>query len=351
MSRQLRRVVSLTTSLTAATVLFGTAAPATTLALAAPVENCEGVGTAQVLCSFDVAPGIYRVALALPTQEAAAVSVTAEARRVMLPPVMAGRAKRHQAFAVDVRAAEGEPTLATGTPGLQVRLTSADGGPVRLDSIAVHPLRQVRTLFLAGDSTVCDQANAPYTGWGQRLPQFFNAHLAVANYADSGEGSASFLANDALMPAMEQRIRAGDFVMIQFGHNDKATTAADYRRNLGEILDRVMARGGRPILVTPTVRQLFDSTGQLNQTALHVNGLGVNLPAEMRALATERDVPLIDLTSRSEELVESLGPTDSSALYLPEKKDRTHNSEYGADQMARLLLADLPLPLQHYLRR
>lgn len=343
MSRLLRRALSLT----AATTLLGMVAPAVPAAAAAPMPACEGLGTAKVLCSFDVPPGVYRVSLALADQQS--VSVTADARRVMLPSVLP--LKRLQAFAVDVRDPEGEPTLQTGTPGLQVRLSSADGTPVRLDGISVHPARQLRTVFLAGDSTVCDQANAPYTGWGQMLPQFFDVRLAVANYADSGEGSASFLATEALMPTMERRIRPGDFVLVQFGHNDKATTAADYRRNLGEILDRVIVRGGRPVLVTPTVRQLFDATGQLTPTALHVNGLGVDLPAEMRALAAERGVPLVDLTSRSEQLLESLGPTASSALYLPEKKDRTHNSEHGADQMARLVLADLPPSLQRYRRR
>lgn len=320
----------------------------------AGLRNCEGIGTSQVVCSFDVQPGVYRVILALPAQQAAAVTITAEARRVMLPPVLAGHHAQPQTFTVDVRDPEGEPTQPTGTPGLQLRFASTDGSPVRLGPLVLHAVARARTLFLAGDSTVCDQATPPYTGWGQMIPQYFGEQLAVANYADSGESSGSFLATEALMPTMEKRIRPGDFVMVQFGHNDKTTTAEDYRRNLGEILDRVIARGGRPILVTPTVRRLFDGGGQLTPTALHVNGLGVNLPVEMRALAAERGVPLVDLTSRSEQLIESLGPDASGVIYLPEKKDRTHNSEYGADQFAQLVLAgvaDLELPLDHYRRR
>lgn len=102
-----------------------------------------------------------------------------------------------------------------------------------------------------------------------------------------------------------------------------------------------MSRGGRPILVTPPVRQLFGTDGTLNNTARHINSLGVDLPAEMRSLAAERDLSLIDLTDRSRQLVESLGPTASSALYLPEKKNRTHTSEHGADQMAQLVLGGI----------
>lgn len=68
---------------------------------------------------------------------------------------------------------------------------------------------------------MCDQANPPYTGRGQQLPQYFDEHLVVANYADSGESSGSFLANEALMSSLEKRIRPGGHVMVQFGHNDK----------------------------------------------------------------------------------------------------------------------------------
>jgi lysophospholipase L1-like esterase len=111
-----------------------------------------------------------------------------------------------------------------------------------------------------------------------------------------------------------------------------------------------------PVLVTPPVRRLFDGT-QLNATALHVNSLGVNLPAEMTAVGAAQNVPVIDLTAKSEALVESLGPTDSAQLYLRASvdgvTDNTHFSAYGAERMADLVLQGIRernLPLVPYLR-
>ena len=110
------------------------------------------------------------------------------------------------------------------------------------------------------------------------------------------------------------------------------------------------------MLVTPPVRRVF-SGSQLTPTALHVNGLGVNLPAEMRAVGAARSVPVIDLTARSEALVESLGPANSARLYLTAAADgvtdNTHFSEYGAAQLAALVaqgVRERNLPLVRYLR-
>jgi lysophospholipase L1-like esterase len=200
-------------------------------------------------------------------------------------------------------------------------------------------------LFLAGDSTVCDQPAAPYTGWGQRLPQYFLRGLSVANYADSGESSASFLSSSALFPTMKPLIRAGDVVLIQFGHNDKSASAADYSKNLTSLVSGVRARGGTPVLVTPPVRRLFDGKGALTPTALHVNGVGADLPAAMRQVAASNTVPLIDLTAGSKALVERLGPGGSAPLYLTQAvdgvTDNTHFSWTGADEMARLVIQGL----------
>jgi hypothetical protein len=109
------------------------------------------------------------------------------------------------------------------------------------------------------------------------------------------------------------------------------------------------------VLVTPPVRRGF-SGGRLTPTSLHVNGLGVDLPAVMRQVATDTAVPLIDLTARSRALVEGLGETASTRLYLTQATDgvtdNTHFSSYGGDQMARLVLdgirqADLTALLPH----
>jgi lysophospholipase L1-like esterase len=140
---------------------------------------------------------------------------------------------------------------------------------------------------------------------------------------------------------MRPLIRSGDLVFIQFGHNDKTTTAASYRNNLTAMINGVRGRGGVPVLVTPPVRRLFSGT-QLTDTALHVNSLGVHLPAEMKSVGAAQNVPVIDLTAKSEVLVESLGPSASARLYLRAAvdgvTDNTHFSEFGATQMADLVV-------------
>lgn len=146
-----------------------------------------------------MAPGTYRVRLLLGGgTQPGSTAVTAETRRTMLAetPDAAGRTVR-RSFTVDVRDPEGEPTGAPGTPGLDLVL---GGAAPQLASVRVERVRTPQIL-LAGDSTVCDQPGEPYAGWGQHLPQYLADRLSVANYADSGEGSQSFLDNPALFPS------------------------------------------------------------------------------------------------------------------------------------------------------
>ncbi|MGP3751417.1 rhamnogalacturonan acetylesterase [Streptomyces sp. IBSNAI001] len=301
--------------------------------------HCTGAG--PVVCHFDVAPGTYRVRVLLGGgAEPGSTAVTAETRRTVLAetPNAAGRTVR-RSFTVDVRDPEGEPTGAPGSPGLDLVL---GGAAPQLASVRVERVRTPQIL-LAGDSTVCDQPGEPYAGWGQQLPQYLTDRLSVANYADSGEGSQSFLDNPALFPALRARIHHGDLVLIQLAHNDKETDRDTYRANLTAMIEGVRAEGGRPVLVTPIVRRWFNADGTLdNGTALLVNGLGVDLPAEVRTLAAEQGTPLVDLTALTKARVEELGPEASKALYLyDEKRDNTHTSARGATEYAALVLDEL----------
>ena len=326
------------TAAAALTTLTAVPAGAESRSGAAP-DHCAGVS--PVVCHFDVAPGTYRVRVLLGGGAAAgSTAVTAESRRAMLAetPNAAGETVR-RSFTVDVRDPEGEPTGAVGSPGLD--LTFGGSAP-QLASLRVERVR-VPQILLAGDSTVCDQAGEPYAGWGQQLPQYLTDRLSVANRADSGEGSQSFRDHPALFPALLARVRHGDLVLIQLAHNDKQTDRDTYRANLTAMIEDVRAEGGRPVLVTPVVRRWFNPDGTLdNGTALLVNGLGVDLPAEMRALAAERHTPLIDLTALTKDRVEELGPEGSKALYLyDEKRDNTHTSTRGAAEYAALVLGEL----------
>jgi lysophospholipase L1-like esterase len=331
MRRRKAPVVVVMAAAAAMTVTSVTPAPATA-AQAHPEQSC----TATV-CHFDVSPGTYDVRLVLGGDAPSRTSVSGETRRSLLPETAVAAGERvARSFTVDVRTPEGEPTGPDGNPGLDLVL---GGAAPALADIRVTPARHARQVFLVGDSTVCDQPGEPYSGWGQRLPQYLRKSLSVANHADSGESTVSYLADRRLWDVVRPRIRSGDLVLIQLAHNDKTTDEATYRNNLRALVDGVRAEGGRPVLVTPIVRRWFNADGTLdNGTALLVNGLGVDHPAVVRSLAADEDVPLIDLTARTKHLVESLGVEDSKALYLTDaKRDNTHTSAYGATVYAGLV--------------
>ncbi|WP_405590962.1 rhamnogalacturonan acetylesterase [Streptomyces sp. NBC_01092] len=318
-------------------VLVGAALGAVLTAVPARADaDC----TATV-CHFDVPPGTYDVKLLLGGEAASSTSVTGETRRVLLPETAVAAGERvSRSFTVDVRTPEGEPTGPDGTPGLDLRL---GGTAPALADIRVTPARHSRQIFLVGDSTVCDQPGDPYSGWGQQLPGYLRKGLSVANYADSGESTVSYLADTRLWATVRPRIRPGDLVLIQLAHNDKTTDEATYRANLETLVAGAREKGGEPVLVTPIVRRWFNADGTLdNDTALLVNGLGVNHPGVIRSVAAAHDVPLIDLTAKTKALVESLGVEASKALYLyNEKRDNTHTSVRGATVYAGLVRDEL----------
>ncbi|TXS42342.1 rhamnogalacturonan acetylesterase [Streptomyces sp. uw30] len=293
------------------------------------------------VCHFDVPPGTYDVLVLLGGEAASSTSVTGETRRALLPETAVAAGERvSRSFTVDVRTPEGEPTGPDGTPGLDLRL---GGTAPALADIRVTPARHTRQIFLVGDSTVCDQPGDPYSGWGQQLPGYLRKGLSVANYADSGESTVSYLADTRLWATVRPRIRPGDLVLIQLAHNDKTTDEATYRANLETLVAGAREKGGEPVLVTPIVRRWFNADGTLdNDTALLVNGLGVNHPGVIRSVAAAHDVPLIDLTAKTKALVESLGVEASKALYLyNEKRDNTHTSAHGATVYAGLVRDEL----------
>ncbi|MFI9168256.1 rhamnogalacturonan acetylesterase [Streptomyces lincolnensis] len=300
------------------------------------LENCTATA-----CHFDVAPGTYDVQVVLGGAAASSTSLGGETRRALLPETAVPAGERvARSFTVNVRTPEGEPTGPAGTPGLDLTL---GGTAPALADIRVTPARHTRQIFLVGDSTVCDQPGDPYAGWGQQLPQYLRKGVSVANYADSGESTVTYLGNPQLWATVRPLIHRGDLVLVQLAHNDKTTDEATYRANLETLVAGVREKGGQPVLVTPIVRRWFNADGTLNNgTALLVNGLGVNHPEIVREVAAAEDVPLIDLTAKTKAVVESLGVEGSKALYLyNEKRDNTHTSVHGATVYAGLVRDEL----------
>jgi lysophospholipase L1-like esterase len=196
----------------------------------------------------------------------------------------------------------------------------------------------VPTVFLAGDSTVTDQNGEPAASWGQMLPRFFKPEVSVANHAESGETLKSFLTEHRLDKLLSG-IKPGDWLLIQFGHNDQKTqwpqtyveAATTYRDYLRAYAGEARRRGATPVLVTSMHRRKFDTAGKI------VNTLG-DYPQAVRDTAKEFGVPLIDLHAMSAALYEALGPDQAPKAFNDGGKDATHHNNYGAYQLARCVV-------------
>ncbi|MFI8217174.1 rhamnogalacturonan acetylesterase [Streptomyces sp. NPDC085932] len=198
-----------------------------------------------------------------------------------------------------------------------------------------------RTLHIAGDSTAAQKYAdaAPETGWGMALPFFLRKELVVANHAVNGRSSKSFV-DEGRLDAVLSVTRPGDFLFIQFGHNDeKAEDPArhtepwsTYQEYLRTYVDEARARGARPVLATSVERRRFDAAGR----ALPTHG---EYPAAVRALAAEERVALLDLQALSLALWQELGPERTKKYFdwTATEQDNTHFNPAGAIAVARLV--------------
>jgi lysophospholipase L1-like esterase len=286
-------------------------------------------GTDPISCHFGGQPGNYDVTVVLGGATAASTIVQAETQRVMLDATStpAGQTQRFT-FTVNVRQPEGQPIqdVPPGTPGLDVYFLGNAHEPPLLSGIGYAIATKPFMIYIAGDSTVCDQTDPDYAGWGQMLPAYFDHPVSVANYADSGESSGSFLNSASLFGAITSRLKAGDWVMIQLGHNDKNDTAAAFHDNMTKLVTGVKDRGGFPLLVTPVARAQFNGSVVGPQ---HINGTGANLPSIIKQVASEQNVPLIDLLARTVVWLNELGPNGWQA-YHALGRDVTHTNRAGA---------------------
>lgn len=205
-------------------------------------------------------------------------------------------------------------------------------------------------IYLIGDSTMSDKRVSAYpeTGWGTPFVHYFTDQVRVENHARNGRSTRSFL-EEGLWDPIESQLKEGDYVFIQFGHNDASknrpqryTTEEQYKSNLRRYVRETRKAGAHPILLTPIARRHFGSEGDLRDTHFSYS-------EQMRNLASEEDVPLIDMDTLSQRLINELGRDRSTFLYLhlepgqnpnyPEGvEDNTHFNELGARRMAELVL-------------
>ncbi len=223
------------------------------------------------------------------------------------------------------------------------------------------------TLHLIGDSTMADKPapeRNPERGWGQLLPRFLDEGVAVRNHAVIGRSTKSFI-DEGRWSTVLAALRPGDYVLVQFGHNDQKNQDSArftnphtaYRRNLERFVTEARAKGATPVLLSSIVRRSFNAQGVLEDT----HG---QYPAVTREVARTLDVPFVDLQLLTEELVLRAGPEGSKRLYLwlapgasamhPEgRQDDTHLSLHGATEVARLAARALQrsgLPLARHVR-
>jgi lysophospholipase L1-like esterase len=210
-------------------------------------------------------------------------------------------------------------------------------------------------LHLVGDSTMADKPVDPPNpehGWGQMLPLFFRDPSRIRNHAVNGRSTKSFI-DEGRWQKVTEALRPGDFLIIQFGHNDEksedparyAAPDGAYRTNLTRFIRETRAKGATPILATPVARRRWDGSGQLMDT----HGA---YPEAMRAVAISENVPLLELNRLTTDLERAHGPEGSKKLHLwiepgvysrkPEGyKDDTHFSAYGATAVATLAVREM----------
>ncbi|UOQ54924.1 rhamnogalacturonan acetylesterase [Hymenobacter cellulosivorans] len=208
-------------------------------------------------------------------------------------------------------------------------------------------------LYLVGDSTIAQKIKQtfPETGWGMPLPTYFDSTVVVDNRAQNGRSTRTFLAENRWQPIVDA-LQEGDYVFIQFGHNDESeahpdryTSPADYRKNLTKFVTETRSKKGYPVLITPVTRRKFDKEGKIMETHVAYSAATMDVARELK-------VPLIDLDKMSRELLQKYGAEQSKQLFLQlepgdhpnypyGRNDNTHFSELGARKMAQLVVSQV----------
>jgi lysophospholipase L1-like esterase len=327
--------------------------------------------------SIKVPEGNYRVTVHLGGSEEASTTVKSELRRLMLEPVHTGKGQTaRRTFSVSVRQppildATGKRTGTVRTKGREAArggalnrnpggegwswddvLTLEFSGKPALQGIEIVRDDSLHTLFLCGDSTVCDQPAEPFNSWGQMITRWFAPDTVVSNLAISGETMPAFLGENRLAKITSQ-MRPGDYVFVQFGHNDMKSTSPEalntYRQNLVRFITETKAAGGVPVLFTPVSRETFDDAGKITNS--FVTARKDDFAKAVKEVAAEQKVQLIDLQAASATLYEALGKEHSQVLFA-NAQEKTHHSDYGSYEISKCVvqaIIDAKLPLASHI--
>jgi lysophospholipase L1-like esterase len=309
------------------------------------VAAANGEGNKPFYFSIALPEGNYDVTVKfVDSKGSASATVKAELRRLMLEELETEPGKfESRAFTVNVRtnqiAGGGEVKLKDREKNIEAwawdeKLTlEFNGASPAVKTIEIIPT-EVPTVFLLGDSTVCDQPLEPYSSWGQMLPRFFGPGVAIANHAESGESLRSSIGARRLDKVLSL-IKPGDYLFIQYGHNDQKEKGegigafTTYKADLKTFVAETRKRGATPALVTSVNRRNFNEQGKVYST------LG-DYPEAVRQVAREEKVALIDLNAMSKTFYEALGPVKSALAF--KEGDGSHHNSYGAYELARCVV-------------
>ncbi len=216
----------------------------------------------------------------------------------------------------------------------------------------------VVNVHIIGDSTMADYVeNTTRTrGWGEMLQSFYTDDVKVLNYARGGRSSHSFYKEGRWQKVIEQ-LQSGDYVFIQFAHNDEKEGGKDgadfrgtapwttYKHYLETYVDESRAHGATPVLITPIIRRYFTKDGSISPKGCHDLSVApddstLNYVRVMKHVARNKQVPLIDMTALTKTYAETLGKDSTTkCIYVP--TDGTHTQATGAAEYARLAVKEL----------
>lgn len=324
--------------------------------------------------NIEVPDGNYKVTVVLGSKKKAGNTVVrAENRRLMVDEVATKKGQfKTVEFVVNKRTPEIEKGKRVKVKDREKNYNTWDNA-INLEFTGAAPaVKEVKierdttatTIFLCGNSTVVDQPYEPWASWGQMIPRWFGPEVAISNNAESGLTAGSFLGSYRLDKILTM-MKKGDYVICEFGHNDQKEKMAgagawyNFSYNLKVFIDKVRAKGGNIIFVTPTQRRRFDDA--THSKILETHG---DYPDAMRAVAKREGVPVIELHDMTRTFFETLGYENSkkALVHYPANTfpgqdkplaDNTHFNPYGAYEIAKMVvmgMKQLNLPIVKYLR-
>lgn len=198
-----------------------------------------------------------------------------------------------------------------------------------------------------------DANRFPITGWGMPFTNYFDPSVTIDNRARGGRSTRTFLSENRWQPIADS-LQEGDYVLIQFGHNDEAkepqyvdryTPVPDYKKNLIKFITETRNKKGIPVLITPVTRRQFDQAGNIKETHIEYS-------KAVYEIGEAYKVPVIDLDKKSRELLQTYGPENAKLLFMdfqpgeepiyPQgQHDNTHFNNYGARKISELVLAEI----------